>query len=36
MPILKSRAPDASAKEIEVGEARTEQVADYFTISEND
>lgn len=25
-PILKSRAPDASPKEVELGEARTEQV----------
>ena len=32
-PILKSRAPDASRKEIELGEAKTAQVClwDHFT-----
>lgn len=29
-PILKSRAPGATAKEIEIGEARTEEVANLF------
>ncbi|KAG5636357.1 hypothetical protein H0H81_008305 [Sphagnurus paluster] len=30
VPILKSRAPDASSKDMEIGEARTAQVWGYF------
>jgi DNA repair and recombination protein RAD54B len=31
-PILKSRAPGATAKEIEIGEARTEEVTSPFVL----
>jgi DNA repair and recombination protein RAD54B len=35
VPILRSRAPDCTAKEREMGEARTAQVPQRFTLNSN-